>query len=105
MRLGGMYPHEMEMVNWLRSRAFEIVMVLTVIAGIIVVAVTTRAQTTPTWPTSPSSTLWVYPQAPPGGRSQNWIIQTVGPNYNPVFVRDTQRVYLVDDDGGVRRCR
>ena len=73
--------------RWFRRHTFEIVMVLTVIAGIIVVAVTTRAQTTLA--------------RDPG----SWIIQATGPKYDPVWIKSDRRVYLVDDDGGVRRCK
>lgn len=60
------------------TRLFWGIFCLTVSGG-IVLAVTTRASGRP------------------------WI-EAVGPNHDPVFIRGERRVYIVADDGGVRRC-
>lgn len=85
----------------MRKYAFEIVMAGSVIAGVIVLAATARSQAPVDlnqWNTDAGFTVGRYD-------SSAWIVQAVGPSYNPIYVRDDRRVYLVADDGGVRRCR
>ena len=37
--------------------------------------------------------------------SKDWVVIAVGPNYDPVFVKAGRRVYVVDEEQGLkRRC-
>ena len=77
----------------LRSHAFEIIMVTSVIAAIVAIV---------SMPKAAASGIWILDGGTPS--SSNWTVQVVGPNYDPVYVRAGRRIYVVEEDGGVRRC-